>query len=189
MKTFILCIGFLWSGFTFAQDCAPAMTLEDFKFELESVRSRFFSDIPAEKLGIKTFRSDAYFLQAQPYLSTLVKPRSKRRYNVQLNLKLLDCPPSDLALEAILIHELEHVRDYVNWSSAEIVGHGAKYALSCGKKVSYERATDQKVLELGRGEGLAQYRECVYQWLTPKDLAKKRRIYLTPEEIRGENRP
>ncbi|MBY0515713.1 MAG: hypothetical protein K2P81_02310 [Bacteriovoracaceae bacterium] len=167
-------------------NCAQPLSLEEFGQFVENVRSQYFSDIPKEHLGIKSFRSEAYFLQAQPYLKTLINRRQNRRYNVQINLRLLECPPTPEGLEAILVHELEHVRDYMGWSSGHIALHGGKYALSCGVKVKYERATDAKVLELGLGEGLAQYREWVYQWLSPKDLAKKRLIYLTPEEIRGQ---
>lgn len=89
------------------------------------------------------------------------------------------------ALEAIMVHELEHVVDYTGWSSARLIKHGAKYSLSMKQKINYERATDNKVLAKGLHEGLAQYREWIYQWLTPKELLSKRRIYLTPEEIRA----
>jgi hypothetical protein len=170
-----------------AFDCLPAITLEQFQQTLETTRSTYFPEIPADQLSVTTFESDAYFLQAQPKVKSLVRSGPKRHYKVELNTKLLNCPPSMEALVAILAHELEHVLDYMHWSSVRVVNHGIKYSLSGKVKIKYERETDQKVVERGLSEGLAQYREWVYQWLTKKDLKRKREIYLTPEELRGQD--
>lgn len=166
-----------------AQICAPKMSVGQFTNLLENTIEQFFPELANESIGVSTFRSDAYFLQAQPVVKTLVGKRGKRRYNVQLNLKLLDCPPSEESLQAILVHELEHVKDYTGWSSAKIAKHGIHYSTSLKFRAKYERATDEKVLEKGLNIGLAGYRVWVYQWLSPKDLVRKRYIYLTPEEI------
>lgn len=166
-----------------AHICAPKMSVGQFTNLLEKTIEQFFPELANESIGVSTFRSDAYFLQAQPVVKTLVGKRRKRRYNVQLNLKLLDCPPSEESLQAILVHELEHVKDYTGWSSAKIAKHGIHYSTSLKFRAKYERATDEKVLEKGLSIGLAGYRVWVYQWLSPKDLERKRYIYLTPEEI------
>jgi hypothetical protein len=162
------------------------MSLDQFKALVQNSRDEFFPELRKVKIRVSTFRSDAYFLQAQPNIKTLIGNRVKREYLIQLNLKLLECPPTDDALEAILVHELEHVKDYIGWSSAKIAKHGLLYSTSMKVKVAYERQTDRKVLEKGLHSGLAGYRDWVYQWLTPKELASKRKIYLTPEEILGE---
>jgi hypothetical protein len=154
---------------------------------VETTKEQYFPELNKTTIGVTTFSSDAYFLQAQPKIKTLVGNRLKRQYSVQLNLKLLECPPPEDALVAILVHELEHVKDYIGWSSGKILKHGVLYSTSMEVKVAYERQTDRKVLEKGLHEGLAGYREWIYQWLTPEDLANKKRIYLTPEEILGHN--
>ncbi len=164
--------------------CAPAISLTDFKNTVDETRMEYFPEFESDSLTVTTFHSSAYFLQAQPSLSSLLHQRADRTYEVQLNLRLLDCPPERQALKAILVHELEHVRDYRSMSSAKIISLGMKVSLSFDFKVHYERATDQKVLNKGLFEGLALYREWVYQWLSPKELIKKRAIYMTPEEIR-----
>ena len=166
-------------------NCSSPLTLTGFKSILEKTRADYFPEILKEHLIVTTFRSKNYFLQAQPHKSSLLNNRENRIYEVQLNLNMLDCPPDEEALLAILVHELEHVLDYMNWSSGRIVSHGIKYSLDFNFKVNYERATDQKVLTKGLSEGLALYREWVYQWLSKKQLIKKKVIYLTPEEIRN----
>lgn len=166
-----------------AENCAPKMNLQQFTEILYRTRQVYFPELEREKIGISTFRSDAYFLQAQPEVKTLMGKKAKRKYNVQLNLKLLDCPPDEASLEAILVHELEHIKDYVGWSAAKILKHGLHYVSSLKFRAKYERETDMRVLKKGLNSGLAAYREWVYQWLTPKDYQIKRYIYLTPEEI------
>lgn len=125
LKFVIFAFSFLTTVSVFAADtCAPKMSLEHFTNLLSKTRDIYFPELQNESIGVSTFRSDAYFLQAQPEIKTLMGKRGKRIYNVQLNLKLLDCPPEEGSLEAILVHELEHVKDYTGWSSTRIAKHG-----------------------------------------------------------------
>lgn len=165
------------------ENCSAKIDVEQFKGLLNRTVEQYFPELKNESISVSTFRSNAYFLQAQPVVKTLIKKRRKRKYSVQLNLKLLDCPPEEEALQAILVHELEHVKDYTKWSSGKIAKHGIHYSTSLNFRAQYERATDEKVLEKGLNLGLAGYRFWVYQWLTPKEYRRKRYIYLTPEEI------
>lgn len=165
--------------------CANALSLENVEGLVLQTRDHYFPELSATSIRAVRCVSRAYFLQAQPFVKSLTKRRSERRYKVEVNDALLACPPSIEALEAIIVHELEHIRDYTGWSTGRLLRHGIDYSLSFKQKVDYEHATDRKVLSKGLHEGLAQYREWVYQQLTPKDLITKRRIYLTPEEIRS----
>jgi len=168
------------------QGCGPALSIEDFKQLVNEVREEHFPELINENIRLTTFRSDAYFMQANPMVKTLLGKKAKRIYNLELNLQLLECPPNPEALKGILAHELEHIKDYTRWGTAQIAVHGASYATNLKGRIKYERATDQKTVDMGLGEGLAQYREWIYQRLTPKELQIKRRIYLTPEEIRNQ---
>lgn len=165
-------------------ECRPPMSREDFFRLVDDVRNRYFPELREIDLKITTFRSQNSFLQVQPVMSSLFGQKSRRRYTLQLNLKLLECPPHSEALGAILVHELSHIRDYTELSSAQILGLGIKYLSSSKFRASYERSTDYQVLDFGLHEGLAQYREWLYPRLSPKELLKKRKNYLTPEEIR-----
>jgi predicted SprT family Zn-dependent metalloprotease len=166
-----------------SQICAPKISLNQFTYLLKKTVNQYFPELVNESIEVSSFRSDAYFLQAQPVVKTIAGKRGNRKYHVQLNLKLLDCPPSEESLQAILVHELEHIKDYTEWSSAKLIKHGMHYSTSLMFRAKYERATDAKVLEKGLNSGLAGYRVWVYQWLSPKELQRKRYIYLTPEEI------
>lgn len=186
LKLSFFIFGILLSAFVCAAEiCAPKMDIGQFNGLLDKTIEQYFPELSSESIGVSTFRSDAYFLQAQPEVKTLISNRRMRKYNVQLNLKLLDCPPDEDSLRAILVHELEHVKDYTKWSSARIALHGIRYSTSLKFRANYERSTDSKVLQKGLNQGLAGYRTWVYQWLTPKEYKRKRFIYLTPEEILG----
>jgi len=87
------------------------------------------------------------------------------------------------SIEAILVHEFEHIKDYDSMSSVKIGEMGSKYALSKKFRSKYERQTDVKALRKGLGAGLIGYRNWIYEKLSPKQLLLKKRYYLTPEEI------
>lgn len=171
------------SSHAFAGECLPPMPLEDFKLLVLDTRELHFPELQDLNISISTFESGAYFLQAQPSLETIFKKTSKRSYEIQLNLRLLECPPDLISLQAILVHELEHVKDYNGWSSKKIIGHGLRYVTDRNFRSRYERQTDLKALVKGFSVGLMGYRYWVYQWLTPKELKLKKRYYFTPEEI------
>jgi hypothetical protein len=181
LKTLILF--FMISSRSFAADCLPPMPLEDFKQLVLDTREVHFPELHDLNILISTFESGAYFLQAQPSLQTIFKKSSKRNYEIQLNLRLLECPPDLISLQAILVHELEHLKDYNSWSSKKIITHGLRYVTDRNFRSRYERQTDLKALVKGFSVGLMGYRHWVYQWLTPKELKLKKRYYFTPEEI------
>lgn len=184
MRLFFFALSILLSSFVNAAEyCSPKIDLNQFTDLLEKTIEEYFPELPSHSISVTTFKSNSYFLQTQPVAKTLFLNKKKRKYNVQLNLKLLDCPPSEESLQAILVHELEHIKDYAGWSSAKIIAHGIHYSTSLRFRTEYERSTDNKVLEKGLMMGLAGYRNWIYQWLTPKELRAKRYIYLTPEEI------
>lgn len=179
----VLFIFLLGLSSLFAQNCLPPLSLEEFDSLLSETQKNYFPELANSKIKVSTFDSDAYFLQAQPEIKTILKKSSKRTYEVQLNLRLLACPPETSALQAILVHELEHVKDYENWSSIKIVSHALKYATNKQFRTKYERETDLETMQKGFSQGLIGYRFWVYQWLTPKQLKIKQRYYFTPEEI------
>lgn len=101
-------------------------------------------------------------------------------YRIFVNEGINECAPSYEATEAILSHELFHIKDYAERSNLGLIELGIIY-LTKGAK--YERATDLKSVHLGYGEGLIGYRRWIYSLLDEKGLKKKIRYYLTPEEI------
>jgi hypothetical protein len=184
LHTFLVALGLLLIHMTTqAQTCQGTLSLDEFKAQVSDVQARYFPQLSETQIVVTTFKAEDYFLQAQPAKSTLVGSRDKRRYEVQLNLKLLECSPGGEALEAILIHELEHIVDYTQMSSAQILSFGLRYVTDRKFRTRYERQTDLKALKHKVHGGLMTYREWVYQWLTPKQLARKKQYYLSPDEI------
>lgn len=150
---------------------------------MNEIRHEFYSEFDSLNITVREFNSEAYFLQAKVDVKTLFKAKVKRKYYIEINPKIYDCAPSPAALKAILIHELEHINDYNEMSSAQISELGVKYAASKKYRAAYERATDVKVLVKGQAQGLIEYRHWIYAKLSPRELELKKFYYLTPEEI------
>jgi hypothetical protein len=165
------------------RNCAESIKIQDFSKLLTETRAKFFPDLDRVSIKITQLKASSYFLQAQPAKSSFLKKAAKRSYEVQLNDKLLECPPDNKSLEAILVHELMHIRDYQKMSSIKMADFATKYLLDRKFRTTYERETDRSAMKLGLGSGLSGYRTWIYQWLTPDQLKTKKRYYYSPEEI------
>jgi hypothetical protein len=140
--------------------------------------------VPLEAVSLQytTISSDSVFFQANLDVTTIEEEPLERTYTLQYNPALFDDPPSQIAVGAILVHELRHVLDYTEMTSEELGAFAAWYITE--DVSAYERETDEYALEQGCGEGLTAYREWLYETIPPEDLAEKQRNYYTPDEIR-----
>jgi coenzyme F420-reducing hydrogenase gamma subunit len=182
MKIFIL--SFFICAFASAADiCSTAIDENNVQEHINFLLEKHFPELQNIKIKIENFESNAYFLQANLKKKTIFKEAHKRTYVIEVNQKLYACPPTPKGLRAILAHEIQHISDYLNMSSAEIIALAARYSTNKKFHTEYERSTDKKTLEKGFGKGLIDYRLWVYQWLSPKQLKEKKRFYYTPEEI------
>lgn len=177
---FALLIHCAWAN---QEICYPAITSSEFAEMVTRTKFLHMPNLVEANIAIREFESDAYYLQAKPDIKSLLSKKQDRKYFVEVNPKLYSCPPSMDALEAILVHELEHVVDYENMSALEITRFGVRYGTSKKFRAKYERATDEKVLKKSLGLGLIGYREWIYSKLSPKEILVKKRYYYTPEEI------
>lgn len=101
-----------------------------------------------------------------------------------LNDRLLENGPGDLALEAILVHELCHIRDFIEMSGWGLIRLYVNVNYDAAFEIRYERETDICALALGYSEGLKAYRRWLYRTIDdPKLVALKQKVYLTPEQI------
>lgn len=182
MKLLLLLL-VLNSAWASQEICYPAITSTEFAEMVTRAKLTHMPCLIETNIAIREFESDAYYLQAKPEIKSLLKKKQERKYFVEVNPKLYLCPPSMDALEAILVHEFEHVVDYEKMSALGIARFGAKYGTSKKYRAKYERATDEKVLKKNLGLGLIGYREWIYSKLSPKDILIKKRYYYTPEEI------
>lgn len=134
------------------------------------------------KLKFYSIKKSKYFLESNFTLGRLFFGIPK--YRIGVNPMIFDKGISDLALEAVLVHELVHSRDYYNGSTIRsIIPIGFKVSRK-KSRAQYERKTDLQTLMLGYGEGLLAYKAFQYPLLNEEELKTKRREYLTPEEIK-----
>ncbi|MDR3607335.1 MAG: hypothetical protein P4M08_08140 [Oligoflexia bacterium] len=146
-----------------------------------SLKDRFFPDLKGLDPRIEVFQGGTDFLRANLRPWTAFLPADRREYLLQVNQALLADPPPPLALDAILVHELTHLRDYRGMSPPRLVWFGLKYFLF--PITAYERQTDENALKLGQACGLIAYRRWLYAHEQGAALVAKRRDYYTPEEI------
>jgi len=164
----------------------PALSEASLPTLLEQARS-LHPELAHADLQLRPSRSDTVFFRADVRPGSLFRRRDRRVYRVHYSVELFADPPPPAATLAILDHELEHVRHYTTMASVPLVWFGLDYAI--GGTARYERFTDEHPLRAGCGEGLAQYREWLYARVSPRVEARKRRVYVTPEEARKGYRP
>lgn len=143
-----------------------------------------FNALKAVKISIVTIENDREtFFRTMFELNPISKSSrfytsEKAQYFIYVNEDVNDCTPPEIAVEGILVHELFHILDYVKKNFFSMVGLGLSYG------PEYERYTDLRAAELGYTEGLISYREWIYSILPDEEaLAKKKKFYLTPEEL------
>lgn len=153
---------------------------------IETVRRLIDAKFPrlaSRQVRITEFSSKDTFLQAQP--KHVLRSGKNRVYEIQVNPRLFDDPPSANALEGILVHELSHLNDYTYMNSFEIADLGLMYAGGGAPRgvIRYERATDETAMRKGFASGIREYRQWLYGKVSGRDLELKKKIYYTPEEV------
>lgn len=150
---------------------------------VEPLVDAHFPRLQSRQVRLVRFESEDTYFRTDVSVASGLKDSEHRIYNLYFNPKAFEDPPPPEALEAILAHELVHLRDYSRLSSLGLTTLLARYLGSTAYRESYERQTDAVVLDLGLARGLRAYRVWIYPRLTRKDYVVKRRTYWTPEEI------
>jgi len=141
----------------------------------DEVIAASFPDLKNAKFQFKEMHQKGYFFQTSSNLKK--KTSSKRIYTIKINPEIykLNCPM--YALKAVIAHELCHAQDFYDKSVMYVVRKVVFH------KSKYERSTDKCAIARSYGIGLIAYKNWIYKQLTPKQLAKKKKLYLTPEEV------
>jgi hypothetical protein len=138
-------------------------------------------ELAGHSIVLRPSGSSTVFFRADVTPGSVFRRADRRVHRVHYSRRLFDDPPPPEAVMAILDHELEHVRHYTELGGLRLVGFGLDYAV--GGAARYERGTDAHPVALGCAEGLAAYRRWLYARLSPRQERRKRRLYLTPEEL------
>ena len=106
----------------------------------------------------------------------------RMHYTLLVNPKASGLAATDpAAIEAIIAHELEHISSYTShprWRMLNLVR-----LMKVSSQIRWARAADERAMKRGYGAGLIRYRRWLYGMVSPQVAARKRRVYLTPEEI------
>lgn len=166
------------------QDRLPTVREGDFarvSLAFHDMIEKCFPDLKGQTLTLTPYNGGDYFFETSVKPSSLFKER--RIFEIYFNPRIFEKNISEKALKSILIHELNHIRDYANMSALELGQLAIKYLVSTEFRARYERSTDLKSLEMGAGDGLILYRQWLYSFLPAKIIEARRRNYWTPEEI------
>jgi hypothetical protein len=162
------------------QDGPPATNEAMMQDVLNDARARFYPGLAKADIALVPDPSQLYFASNLDY-NTLEDAPFDRHYQLHYNPQIFANPPSRFALGAILVHELKHVTDYTQMTSANLAAFGIWYATS--NVDDYEHQTDLQSLEDGCGEGLKAFRVWLYANVPAADLAAKEAEYYTPAQI------
>lgn len=132
------------------------------------------------------------FMQAQPKVATLLKNKKKRSYYVLISEKVViddevfevKNAPSDVLIGWIG-HELGHIMDYRERSSANMLWFGIKYLTSKNYIKEAERAADTYAVNHGLGKYIIATKDFILNNTNLADSYKSRikKLYLSQEEI------
>ncbi len=131
-------------------------------------------------------------MQAQPVFSTLLGPRKKRRYriNISTNFRLINCDmPITQIPEVVMVgwiaHELGHIMDYEHRSNAGITLFGYRYLFSPAYVKEAERVADTYAVERGLGEYIIATKRFILDHAQIPQAYKNKiaRLYLSPDVI------
>ena len=131
-------------------------------------------------------------MQAQPQIKTLLKGKKNRAYKIVMSRNLfmsdssatLDQLPHDV-LVGWFVHELGHIMDYKDRSSANMFGFAINYITSKPFLKRSEKRADTYATENGGGKELLKTKKFIlFKSKFPKEYkAKIKDLYPSPEEI------
>jgi hypothetical protein len=139
---------------------------------------------------LKTFHLEIkFYTNAYTFFETTIQKfylsAKKRKYIILVNTQLCYDHPTPEAIKAILAHELIHIRDYTKSSTLQLLQLAFMVHWFTTFNTQYERSIDLRSLDYNFHDGLAEYREWLYERIPKKLVAAKQRDYLTPAEIRN----
>lgn len=147
---------------------------------LYEIVEKSFPELDAKKIRVKTFKSSATFFKTQFSFGRFLTFQGMRT-TIFVNPLVFERKAPEEGIRAILAHELGHALYYKQKTRLRLFGLIG--LIDGGFNAKFERRTDLVAIERGYGAGLIVYREWLYQNVSGKSVAEKKRDYFTPEEI------
>ncbi len=155
--------------------------LNGVKERITSLISMSFPELEEVDITIESFNSKEYFLKVRPLKSFLF---GKSRYKLSISNQLFDGQNSAPGIDGILAHELTHITQYEKMKGKENKIFKLLWSQTKQKSViKFERETDVEAIMRGYGPQLIDYRLWLYTKIPKDKVEKKKKEYLTPEEI------
>ncbi len=130
-------------------------------------------------------------MRAQPVLYTLLGPKKKWRYKVEMNNRIT--LPSHVKLETLdddvlfgwLAHEMGHLMDYQRHGFWGMIKFGILYLISSNYRMGAERRADLFAIEYGMAEKILATKEYILDKSSLPDHYKSRirKYYMSADEV------
>lgn len=148
-----------------------------------SVRAASFPELADAHIELRPFRSPSVYFQARFTWTSFLFHR-RLAYVIGFNEDALRRGAAPEALRAVMAHELSHLSYYRQRNRLRLLG--LVRLVSPRATARLERETDKDTIRRGYGPGLRLYRQWLYANIPPREVPRKQRTYLTPEEIERE---
>jgi len=161
----------------------PALwTPQDLQSRVNNVKIKSFPELKSVRVQLEEVDLQRSFFATD--IKNLFKFWNDREYVIRFHPLILNSNLSGAALDAILARELARMVVYRPMSNLELIELALRFHFGDEEyQAQFERAADQRTLDRGYGKGLKDYRSWFYQQLSPEEVAQKRRLYLTSEEL------
>jgi len=146
---------------------------------IEAILAASYPELRGSAIQIKLFESKSDYFKARFGVTQFFFGRM--RYLVFVNPRVFELGAPEVAVRAILAHELAHVLYFKNGNRLRLLG-----LLRLASKAStqiFERRADLLAISRGYGEGLKEYRRWLYANIPSGEVAEKLRSYFSPDEI------
>ena len=152
----------------------------EFGASINTVRSDSFPELRNKVIEVRYFKSPSDYFRIRFSISRFLLLR-RMRYFVEINAGIFASGTLPKGVCAILAHELVHISRLSRGNRTRLFG--LVRLVSRAFAARFERSTDFEAIRRGYGPGLIAYRQWIYQRISARALAQKRRNYLSPEEI------
>jgi hypothetical protein len=147
---------------------------------IERIRTCSYPELQTTQIQARPFKSASDFFRVRPRIPDFFMKKNLR-YVILANPRAYELKVPEDGVEAIIAHELSHVAYLKKRNRLRLLT--MVRLLSKSFAANFERRTDLDAISRGYGEGLKVYRHWLYQHISQKSLAEKRRNYLSSEEI------
>jgi len=161
-------------------NATPISAIENTRALVEEIRRTSYPELAGAEIRIVLFNNPSDYFRTRFAIPQYMTGQ-RMRYILSVNPEVFNRNCPEIAIRAIIAHEIGHVLFFSQRNRLRLLG--LVRLESKNYRAEFERWTDLQAISRGYGEGLKEYRRWLYQNVPQKSLAGKRRDYFSPEEI------